>query len=196
MLRTILESFCGCCCFLHLFLFPFVVVHGCWSLNFYHCPFLTTLSRVKMHSFHVATLALLVVLLLATTINSFVLKPTALTRSRINKVYPTAGTHQHDRGSGWSSLRAGNNELDREMDTFLERASLSGSEKISTLTPEQRALRAMRGCEIEDQIFEIRDRLLQMEEDVFAGRNGVTIDQIKEARDLLAKLKEGTISFE
>ena len=144
-----------------------------------------------MDYLHLATLALLVVLILATrTVDSFALKPAASSLRRLVAFHPAAVTVQH-RSSSWSHLSAGNNELDREMDTFLERASLSGSEQISSLTLEQRAARAIRGAEIEDQIFEIRDLLLQMEEDVFAGRNGVTVDQMKETRDLLAKLKEG-----
>ena len=147
-----------------------------------------------MDYLHVSTLALLSMLILATTVESFALKPAAPSMGRLVGFH-SSGTRQHDRSSRWSLLSTGNNELDREMDTFLERASLSGSEKISSLTIEQRAARAIRGGEIEDQIFEIRDLLLQMEDDVFAGRNGVTVDQMKETRDLLAKLKEGLISF-
>ena len=76
------------------------------------------------------------------------------------------------------------NALDRELDTFLERAAESGAAAVRGMTPNERAMRAIRGSEIEDAIFAAREELLQLEDDVFAGKAGA------DAKTQLADLRQ------
>jgi hypothetical protein len=52
------------------------------------------------------------------------------------------------------------NNLDRELDTFFETASQSGSQSIHELTLEERVERVNKGEMLENKIFEIRDQIL------------------------------------
>ena len=88
------------------------------------------------------------------------------------------------------SLGGDNNALNREMDTFFERAAESGAKSVRSLTAQERAMRAIRGGEIEDEIFDVRADLLQLEDDLFAGRAGVTSADVQAVRDKLNALKK------
>lgn len=76
------------------------------------------------------------------------------------------------------------------MDTFFERAAESGAKSVRSLTAQERAMRAIRGGEIEDEIFDVRADLLQLEDDLFAGRAGVTSADVQAVRDKLNALKK------
>lgn len=52
--------------------------------------------------------------------------------------------------------------LDRELDTFFEKAAESGSTFAKKLTPAERAERVAKGVELEDEIFNIRDKIVDL----------------------------------
>ena len=82
------------------------------------------------------------------------------------------------------------NALDRELDTFLERAAESGAAAVRKMTPNERAMRAIRGSEIEDSIFAAREELLQLEDDVFSGKVGADAKaKLTELRSRMEALK-------
>ena len=88
-----------------------------------------------------------------------------------------------------SSLNVGSNELGRELDMFFERAAESGSNTIIKMTAVERASRAIRGGEIEDEIYSARDDLMKLEDDLFKGVEGVDISMIKVLREKINSLK-------
>jgi hypothetical protein len=85
-------------------------------------------------------------------------------------------------------LKMRDNDLGRELDTFFERAAESGSDTIRKLTPAERAERAVRGEFLEDEIFEVRGRLMSLEDDLMRGAD-VDVEYIKQIREELDCLK-------
>jgi hypothetical protein len=82
-------------------------------------------------------------------------------------------------------------DLERELDTFFERAAESGSETVRKLSAAERAERAIRGGEIEDEIFDLRFQILQAEDDVMNGAGGSDgIERLRIMRDRMNNLKE------
>ena len=67
-------------------------------------------------------------------------------------------------------------------------AAESGSDVIRKLTPEERAERAARGEFLEDEIFEVRSRLMTMEDDLMRGMD-INPEDIKMLREELEGLK-------
>ena len=80
-------------------------------------------------------------------------------------------------------------DLERELDLFFEQSSDSGSAVIRQLTPQQRAERAIIGSQIEDKIFVLRDKLMNLENEGMKNGN-VNIEEIKDIRSKIEKLKE------
>ena len=81
-------------------------------------------------------------------------------------------------------------DFHRELDTFFERAAETGSANVRKLTPAERAERASRGVEIEDEIFDLRFLILQREEDIMNGREGADIEKLKTVRNRMSSLKD------
>ena len=100
---------------------------------------------------------------------------------RLQKHYQKGSLHILDGQSG---------ELDRELDKFFELAAGSGSDTIRKMTPLERAERAIRGGEIEDEIFDLRGELMKLEDDIFAGKDGVDVNQVKILRQKMDDLKD------
>lgn len=53
-------------------------------------------------------------------------------------------------------------DLDKELESFFETASSSGAASIASLSPEERMERAMRGEFLENEIFDLREQLMDM----------------------------------
>ena len=62
----------------------------------------------------------------------------------------------------WMSSNNNNKNLDRELDLFFEKAAEDGSSSISKLTLEERVERVIQGEQLENDIFEIRDQILEL----------------------------------
>lgn len=84
---------------------------------------------------------------------------------------------------------AGGGDLDRELDKFFELAAESGYENIKNMTPEERVERVIRGEQLENEIFDLRSELMQLEDDMMSGKAGVDIPAVKEMRIKMDKLK-------
>ena len=84
---------------------------------------------------------------------------------------------------------AGGGDLDRELDKFFELAAESGYENIKNMTPEERVERVIRGEQLENEIFDLRSDLMQLEDEMMAGKVGVDIEAVKEMRKRMDSLK-------
>ena len=80
-------------------------------------------------------------------------------------------------------------DLDGEVDKFFELAAESGYENIKNMTPEERVERVIRGEQLENEIFDLRSELMQLEDDMMSGKAGVDIPAVKEMRIKMDKLK-------
>ena len=80
-------------------------------------------------------------------------------------------------------------DLDRELDKFFELAAESGYENIKNMTPEERVERVIRGEQLENEIFDLRSDLMQLEDDMMAGKIGVDIEAAREMRKRMDSLK-------
>ena len=80
-------------------------------------------------------------------------------------------------------------DLDGELDKFFELAAESGYENIKNMTPEERVERVIRGEQLENEIFDLRSELMQLEDDMMSGKAGVDIPAVKEMRTKMDKLK-------
>lgn len=83
--------------------------------------------------------------------------------------------------------------LDRELDLFFETASSSGSVNISKLTPEQRMELAVRGEFLENEIFDAREKLLELENMYMRDNKSVDVAEITQLRDEIQGLKDDYI---
>lgn len=55
-------------------------------------------------------------------------------------------------------------DLERELDTsFLEIAAAQGGNGINSMTPEERVERVLRGEKLEDSIFDLRSKIIELE---------------------------------
>jgi hypothetical protein len=107
---------------------------------------------------------------------------------RFRIVRSTRSLHGSPRNSAVFNQQS--NDLERELDTFFERAAESGSEAVRKLTAAERAERAIRGGEIEDEIFDLRFQILQAEDDVMNGKDGADgIEKLRTMRDRMNNLK-------
>ena len=86
-------------------------------------------------------------------------------------------------------LSSSGGDLDRELDKFFELAAESGYENIKNMTPEERVERVIRGEQLENEIFDLRSDLMQLEDDMMAGKLGVDIEAVKEMRKRMDSLK-------
>ena len=59
-------------------------------------------------------------------------------------------------------ISSADKNLDRELDLFFEKAAESGFDNIRSLTLEERVERVSRGEELENKIFELRDRIVDL----------------------------------
>ena len=80
--------------------------------------------------------------------------------------------------------------LDRELDTFFETAATSGSSNVGKLSPNERAELVARGVALEDLIYEMRDRLLEMENEYMANSSKELYEEIKLVREEINGLKD------
>ena len=95
--------------------------------------------------------------------------------------------------------------LEGELDSFFETASLIGSKNSKKMLPEERALMAARGSALEDEIYDLRDRLLELEnsfmalsgskEDAIANIKEELVKEIRLLRDEINGLKDDYIQI-
>ena len=85
-------------------------------------------------------------------------------------------------------------DLDGELNKFFESASRGGASKFKKMSIEQRAEYAQRGEALENEIFELRDRMSAME---IAAIEGAPLDVklLKELREELLGLKQDYIEL-
>jgi hypothetical protein len=88
-----------------------------------------------------------------------------------------------------STEGANESPLERELDTFFEKASLGGADSIAMLTPEERAAKAKRGAFLEDEIYLLRERLQAAENAMMQGEVEIDMNFVRELRDELEGLK-------
>eukprot|EP01038_Epipyxis_sp_PR26KG_P011989 gene11989-16051_t len=81
------------------------------------------------------------------------------------------------------------NDIERELDIFFEQAAEAGSSFIRKLTPEQRFERAQRGEELENLIFDIRDKLVNLENSMLNGDLQIDINLLTSLREEMKTLK-------
>jgi regulatory protein YycI of two-component signal transduction system YycFG len=86
------------------------------------------------------------------------------------------------------------NNLDRELDIFFEKAGSLGAKDVAKMSIEERAERAERGAFLEDEIFEVRDRLRNLQ-DEYMGGNKEVLNDIKLLEDELNGLKQDYIDL-
>ena len=87
-----------------------------------------------------------------------------------------------------------NNNLDRELDIFFEKANAKGAININKMSIEERAERAERGAFLEDEIFEDRGRLLDLQDKYMSGNEEV-LNDIKLLQEELNFLKQDYIEL-
>ena len=121
-------------------------------------------------------LILIIILLLSTIVNSFRICFNRIINSKINL------SQQND------------NNLDRELDIFFEKAASTGAGKVAKMTPEERVERAERGAFLEDEIFLVRDRLRNLQDSYMAGDDSLLQD-IKLLEEELMCLKQDYIDL-
>ena len=92
------------------------------------------------------------------------------------------------------SQQQNDNNLDRELDIFFEKAALGGATNVAKMTIEERVERAERGAFLEDEIFLIVDRLRNLQDEYMSGNDKVLPD-IKSLQDELSGLKQDYIDL-
>lgn len=80
--------------------------------------------------------------------------------------------------------------MERELDVFFEQVASSGRSKVVKLTPEERAEMAERGAALEDDIYELRDRLHDLESQYTVSRSQDLATEIDNIRMEIAGLKD------
>ena len=83
--------------------------------------------------------------------------------------------------------------MERELDTFFELAASSGSKRMTSATPAERAEMAARGAQLEDDIYELRDRLMDLENAYIDSRSQSIAEEIQMLRDEINGLKDDYI---
>jgi len=86
------------------------------------------------------------------------------------------------------------NNLDRELDIFFEKANSVGAISVKQMSIEERAERAERGAFLEDEIFEVRARLLDLQDKYMSG-NKELLNDIKLLQEELNFLKQDYIEL-
>ena len=84
--------------------------------------------------------------------------------------------------------------LDGELNKFFETTARSGSSKFKHMRPEERMEYALRGEALENDIYDLRDRMNAMESAAIEGQD-VDIEKIKLMREELAGLKQDYIDL-
>jgi hypothetical protein len=74
--------------------------------------------------------------------------------------------------------------LDGELNKFFENVSRTGSSKFKKMPPEERLEYAIKGEALENEIYDIRDQINDMESSVFDGAS-IDSDLIKKLRFLV-----------
>ena len=92
------------------------------------------------------------------------------------------------------SQQQNDNNLDRELDIFFEKAALGGANNVAKMTIEERVERAERGAFLEDEIFLIVDRLRNLQDEYMSGNDKVLPD-IKSLQEELSGLKQDYIDL-
>ena len=59
--------------------------------------------------------------------------------------------------------------INREIETFFEKASSQGKMGVAKLTVKERAEYAQKGAFLEDEIYIVRDKLMELEENIING---------------------------
>lgn len=87
--------------------------------------------------------------------------------------------------------------LDRELETFFETAAKSGAKSVTQMSVEMRAEMTNRGLALEDEIYELRYRLLDLENEYMNGNNKSPnlADEIKMIRDEIDGLKQDYVDL-
>ena len=84
--------------------------------------------------------------------------------------------------------------LDGELNKFFESTARSGASKFKNMRPEERMEYAMRGEALEDDIYDLRDRMNAMESAAIEGQQ-LDIEKLKLMREELAGLKQDYIDL-
>ena len=84
--------------------------------------------------------------------------------------------------------------LDGELNKFFENVSRTGSSKFKKMPPEERLEYAIKGEALENEIYDIRDQINDMESTVFDGAS-IDLDLIKKLRYKLSSLKKEYIDL-
>jgi hypothetical protein len=81
-----------------------------------------------------------------------------------------------------------NGDMSRELHVFFERAALAGSDAVAKLTPMERMKRVIAAESIEDEIFEIQDKLYWLNASAMRG-NQESMEEVKRLRLRVDELK-------
>ena len=84
--------------------------------------------------------------------------------------------------------------MDGELNKFFEAAARSGAPKFKTMLPEDRVEYTTRAIALEEDIFDIRDRIGELESIAIEGGK-LDIDLIKQLRDEMSSLKQDYIDL-
>ena len=85
-------------------------------------------------------------------------------------------------------------DLDGELNKFFESTARSGASKFKDMKPEERMEYTIRGAALEDDIFELRDRMNAMESAAIEGQP-LDVERLKIMREELAGLKQDYIDL-
>lgn len=86
------------------------------------------------------------------------------------------------------------NNLNRDLDVFFEKAAAGGSNFVRKLTVEERYERTIMGEELENKIFDIRDTIVSLSQAALSGDSNA-IEKTKNLREELNQLKQQYISI-
>ena len=98
-------------------------------------------------------------------------------------------------GCGFSlPSSSSSSSLDGELNKFFEATARSGSSKFKHMRPEERMEYALRGEALENDIYDLRDRMNAMESAAIEGQH-LDIEKLKLMREELAGLKQDYIDL-
>jgi len=88
-----------------------------------------------------------------------------------------------------SSKGQSESDLTRELDVFFEASAKEGAKSTQPLTPAQRAERAARGVALEDELYDLRDRLNELENAYMeAGDDGTREEMRREMAEIAEEM--------
>ena len=91
-------------------------------------------------------------------------------------------------------LSSSSSNLDGELNRFFESTARSGASKFKNMSPEERMEYTLRGEALEDDIYDLRDRMNSIESAAMDGQS-LDIEKLKLMREELAGLKQDYIDL-